>query len=71
MTARMTRRTVKEKMDDKNITYASNLTQTGAKELMQADLDAQMKKSAINMQSRKLVPEVMTCLSIPSMQMER
>lgn len=35
---------VKEKMDDKNITYASNLTQTGAKELMQADLDAQMKK---------------------------
>lgn len=38
------KKAVKEKMDDKNITYASNLTQTGAKELMQADLDAQMKK---------------------------
>ena len=38
------KKVVKEKMDDKNITYASNLTQTGAKELMQADLDAQMKK---------------------------
>ena len=35
------KKAVKEKMDDKNITYASNLTQTGAKELMQADLDAQ------------------------------
>lgn len=38
------KKAVKEKMDDKNITYASNLTHTGAKELMQADLDAQMKK---------------------------
>lgn len=38
------KKAVKEKMDDKNITYAYNLTQTGAKELMQADLDAQMKK---------------------------
>ena len=38
------KKAIKEKMDDKNITYASNLTQTGAKELMQADLDAQMKK---------------------------
>lgn len=38
------KKAVKEKMDDKNITYASNLTQTGAKELMKADLDAQMKK---------------------------
>lgn len=38
------KKAVKEKMDDENITYASNLTQTGAKELTQADLDAQMKK---------------------------
>lgn len=38
------KKAVKEKMDDKNITYASNLTQTGAEELMQADLDTQLTK---------------------------
>lgn len=38
------KKAVKEKMDDKNITYASNLTKAGAEKLMKADLDAQMKK---------------------------
>lgn len=35
---------IKNKMDDKNINYASDLTKAGAEKLMKADLDAQMKK---------------------------
>lgn len=35
---------IKNKMDDKNINYSSDLTKAGAEKLMQADLDAQMKK---------------------------
>lgn len=35
---------IKNKMDDKNINYASDLTKAGAEKLMQADLDEQMKK---------------------------
>lgn len=35
---------IKNKMNDKNINYSSDLTKAGAEKLMQADLDAQMKK---------------------------
>ena len=35
---------IKEKMDDANIKYASNLTKSGAEKLVKDDLDAQMKK---------------------------
>ena len=35
---------IKNNMDDKNINYSSDLTKAGAEKLMQADLDAQMKK---------------------------
>lgn len=35
---------VKEKMDEKNINYSSDLTKSGAEKLVKADLDAQMKK---------------------------
>lgn len=35
---------IKNKMDDQIINYSSDLTKAGAEKLMQADLDAQMKK---------------------------
>lgn len=38
------KKSVKDKMDDKNINYSSDLTKAGAEKLMKADLDAQMKK---------------------------
>lgn len=38
------KKAIKEKMDDKNINYSSDLTKSGAEKLMKADLDAQMKK---------------------------
>ena len=38
------KKSVKDKMDDKNINYSSDLTRSGAEKLMKADLDAQMKK---------------------------
>ena len=38
------KKSVKDKMDDKNINYSSDLTKSGAEKLMKADLDAQMKK---------------------------
>lgn len=38
------KKAVKDKMDDENIKYASNLTKSGAEKLVKDDLDAQMKK---------------------------
>lgn len=38
------KKSVKDKMDDKNINYSSDLTKSGAEKLMKADLSAQMKK---------------------------
>lgn len=38
------KKAVKDKMDDKNINYSSDLTKSGAEKLMKADLSAQMKK---------------------------
>lgn len=38
------KKSVKDKMDDKNVNYSSDLTKSGAEKLMKADLDAQMKK---------------------------